>query len=152
MHHAPISTRLLSPTGCEELMAGMTVVLALFRCWSHTPPMWHCDSLSFPAFIHIPLRLIFSRSYILTNKIAFFSTCSLIWFWHNVEGPRLIFLLMLQQLCLNCTANIQAISVVLKCGDGISALRPDRRSVSGREDRCRCHEVALVVSWMAEKA
>ena len=113
--------------------------------------MSHCDSLSFPAFIHIPLRLIFSRSYVLTNKFAYFSTCSLIRFWHNVEGPRLIFLLWPQQLCLDCTADIQAISVVLKFWDVISALRAHRRRVSGREDRCRCHEVALVVSWMAEE-
>ena len=87
----------------------------------------------------------------LTNRFAYLLTCSLGRFWHNVEGPRLIFLLCHSKSVLSTLPTFKPQSIVLKYWDVMSTLHAYRRRILGREDRCRCHEVALVVSWMAEE-
>ena len=88
----------------------------------------------------------------LTNRFAYFLTCSLIRFWHTVEGPRLIFLLYHNMSVLSKMPTFKPQIIVLKCWDVISTLRACSRRYLGREDRRRCHKVNRVVSWMAEEA
>lgn len=88
----------------------------------------------------------------LTNRFAYFLTCSLIRFWHTVEGPRLIFLLCHNMSVSSKMPTFKPQIIVLKRWDVISTLRAYSRRNLGREDRRRCHKVNRVVSWMAEEA